>query len=70
MRGRGFHRAARPAIDSDQAIAGATMFLSGARSVDNLTPDTLAGIYRLSPRRAEYMLTIEKQRRAAREGAR
>ena len=52
-----------PARDSDRAIAQATLFLCGAGSIDGVTVDHLARQYRLSPKRAEYMLMIEQRRR-------
>ena len=54
-----------PAIDSPRAIANATTLLCGAVRIDQWTADSLARQFRLSVKRAEYMLTIEKQRRAA-----
>jgi hypothetical protein len=52
-----------PAKDSARAIAQATLCLCGARSIDGVTIDHLARQYRLSPKRAEYMLMIEQRRR-------
>jgi Mor family transcriptional regulator len=53
-----------PGRDSPRAIAQAQMFLSSARSIDGATVESLARQYRLSEKRAEYLLTIETQRRA------
>jgi hypothetical protein len=53
-----------PSRDSDRAIAQATLFLCGARSIDGVTAESLARQYRLSPQRAEYLLTLEQNRRA------
>lgn len=52
-----------PGIDSAKARAGAQLFLSGARSLEHVTAESLARQYRLSPKVAEYMLTIASQRR-------
>jgi hypothetical protein len=57
-----------PAIDSPRAIANAQTLLCGAVSIDQWTPDSLAHQFRLSVKRAEYMLTVETQRREARHG--
>ena len=54
-----------PAKDSPRAIANAQTLLCGAVSIDQWTPDSLAHQFRLSVKRAEYMLLVEKQRRAA-----
>ena len=54
-----------PAIDSPRAIANATTLLCGAVSIDQWTPESLARQFRLTIKRADYRLTIEKQRRAA-----
>lgn len=58
-----------PGIDSARAIANAQMMLCGAVSVDQWTPERFARQFRLSAKRAEYMLTIERQRRASREAS-
>jgi len=55
-----------PAIDSAKALANAKTFLCSAVSLKNTTADGLARQYRLSPKRAEYELTIAKQKRANR----
>lgn len=52
-----------PAIDGTKARAGAQLFLSGARSLDHVTAESLARQYHLSPKLAEYMLVIARQRR-------
>jgi hypothetical protein len=56
-----------PSIDSPRAIAGATMFLTNARSLDNTSPEHLARQYALSMKRAEYMLGVERGRRERRD---
>ncbi len=62
MRGR--HQSYRlPALDSARAVSNATLFLAGARALDGVTAQSLAHQYRLSPKRAEYMLTMALQRR-------
>lgn len=53
-----------PAKDSPRAIAQATMFLCSARSIEGATVESLARQYRLSPKRAEYLLVLEQGRRA------
>ena len=57
-----------PAIDSQRAIANATMMLCGAVSIDQWTSESLARQFRLSSKRAEYMLMIERNRRERRNG--
>lgn len=52
-----------PAIDGRRARASAQLFLTGARSLDGVTAEGLARQYQLSRKLAEYMLTIERQRR-------
>lgn len=52
-----------PGIDSPKARAGAQLFLSGARTLDHVTVESLARQYGLSPKIADYMLTIARQRR-------
>ena len=52
-----------PAVDGQKSRAGAQLFLAGARSLDHITAESLARQYRLSPKIAEYMLTIARQRR-------
>lgn len=52
-----------PAKDSAKAVASATLFLLGARSLDDVTPGDLAHRYHLSLKRAEYLLAIHRQRR-------
>lgn len=54
-----------PGVDSDRARANAQLFLTGARSIDHVTVDSLARQYRLSAKTAEYMLTVARQRREA-----
>ena len=61
--GRHFHSYKQPAKDSPKAIASATLFLCGAVSIDHVTAESLAHRYHLSLKRAEYLLTISKQRR-------
>lgn len=39
--------------------------LANARSLDNMTPESLVRSYRLSLKEIEYELTIAKQKRAA-----
>jgi hypothetical protein len=53
-----------PAKDSDRAIAQCTTFLASARSIDDVTVESLARQYRLSIKRAEYLLVVARQRRA------
>jgi Mor family transcriptional regulator len=53
-----------PTKDSDRAIAQATLFLCGARSIDGATVESLARQYRLSEKRAEGLLALEQNRRA------
>lgn len=52
-----------PAKDSPKAVASATLFLLGARSIDDVTPGDLAHRYHLSLKRAEYLILIHKDRR-------
>lgn len=66
MRRRQFGAPARPALDSAISIAGASMFLTGARTLDHVSASQLAGMYRLSVKRAECMLLVEQRRRAER----
>ena len=54
-----------PGKDTPRAVANATLFLAGARSLEHVTVDGLARQYRLSMKRAEYMLTVAQQRRVA-----
>lgn len=62
---RSFARFARkpPGKDSARAIAQATLFLVGARSLDAETVESIARRYSLSLKRAEYMLSVQRQRR-------
>lgn len=53
-----------PTKDSDDGLKNATLFLVGARSLDGVTADEIARRYTLSIKRAEYMLTVELNRRA------
>lgn len=53
-----------PGVDSPQAKASATLFLTNARTLDDWNPERLARQYRLSMKVAEYMLIVERQRRA------
>lgn len=55
-----------PGIDSPRAIASAQMMLCGAACVDQWTPDRFARQFRLSERKAEFMLMAERTRRAMR----
>jgi hypothetical protein len=64
MRPRFRPKYAPPAIDSPRAISNAQLLICGAVSIDQWTPDGLARQFSLSTRRAEYMLTVERQRRA------
>jgi hypothetical protein len=52
-----------PAVDSPRALANATMFLVGTRTLEHLTADKLAHQYRLKPKTAEYLLGREVARR-------
>lgn len=52
-----------PATDGPRARANAQLFLSGARSLEHVTAAWLARTYNLSPKLADYMLTIANQRR-------
>lgn len=50
--------------DSAAAIQRAVLFLTGARSLDHVTAESLARSCNLSLKRAEYELTIARGRRA------
>ncbi|API58082.1 hypothetical protein BSL82_01205 [Tardibacter chloracetimidivorans] len=52
-----------PAVDSAQAVANAQRLLSSAVHLRNITAVSLAKQYRLSLKRAEYMLQVEQGRR-------
>lgn len=52
-----------PTLDSQRARAGAQLFLTGARSLDGITPEWLARTYNLEAKTADYMLTIARARR-------
>lgn len=66
MRPRHFgHSYKPPGKDSPRALAQATQFLVGARSLDDTTAEWLAHRYSLSLKRAEYLLTVAKQRRVS-----
>jgi len=58
----------KPGCDSPRAIANATLFLLNARSLDHVTPESLARQCCLSMKRAEYMLMMARQRREAANG--
>ncbi|MFS0736952.1 hypothetical protein ABC347_07870 [Sphingomonas sp. 1P06PA] len=53
-----------PSIDSPTAQANAKTFLCNARSLEGWDVDRLAHFYRLKPKTAEYLLTLEQGRRA------
>lgn len=57
-----------PAKDSARAVANAALFLAGARSLANETAEGIAYRYRLSTKRADYLLTIARQKRAKAHG--
>jgi hypothetical protein len=61
---RKFHSYSPPGTDSPRAKANAVLFLVGARSLDNVTAQSLAHTYRLKPATAEQLLWQEVQRRA------
>ena len=61
--GRRFHSYKPPGKDSPKAVAAATLFLCGAVSIEHVTPEALAHRYHLSLKRAEYLITIHRQRR-------
>ena len=52
-----------PAIDGPKARAQAILFLTGARSLDHVTPEGLAASYRLSVKRAAAMLETARAQR-------
>lgn len=62
---RAFYSYKPPAKDSARAVANATLFLTGARSIEGVTAEDLARRYTLSIKRAEYLLTLAVQRRTA-----
>lgn len=64
MKRHTFHGHKPPGRDSPRAVAQATLFLTGARSLENVTADGLARQCHLSAKRAEYMLAVAQQRRA------
>lgn len=68
MRSRRRYAHKPPATDSAKARAGAALFLTGARSLDGVTAAWLARTYHLSPKQAEYALTIARQRREPKQG--
>ena len=51
-----------PGIDSPQAKASATLFLTNARTLDDWSAERLARQYRLSLKVAEYLLVMALQR--------
>lgn len=53
-----------PAIDGPKARAQAVLFLTGARSLENVTPESLAASYRLSVKRAGELLELARRQRA------
>ncbi len=55
-----------PGIDSPRAIANAQTMLCSAVSVDHWTIEAFARQFQLSAKRADYMLTVERNLRAAR----
>lgn len=65
MMRRHFHAYAPPGKDSPRAVANAVMFLTSARDIGHISAEGFAHQYRLSLKRADYMLTVAKQRRAA-----
>ena len=60
-----FARFARkpPGIDSAKSKAQATLFLTRARSLEHVTPETLAHTCRLKPATAAKMLGEARERR-------
>jgi hypothetical protein len=53
-------------VTVEQARAQLTLMLTTARSIDHLTVDSLARMYRVPRREIEQRLEIEQRRRAAR----
>lgn len=52
-----------PAVDGPKAKAGAMMFLTNARSIADVTAESLAHSHRLKPETAAAMLAEEMGRR-------